>query len=249
MNCVVVAIHLCCEPPKADIIFIFVLLMPANAQIQFTMNKITILITDDHTLVRQTWRFILNSDARFSVVAECASGEEAIETATKVRPDIVIMDINLPGMNGFETTQLIRKNLPATRVLGVSMHSQPSYAQKMIAVGAMGYITKSSSCDELSRAIIEIYNGQRYLCEEIRNIVSERNLAQQAKHPEISSLTSRERDIATHIKARKSTKEIAAQLNISIKNVEVHRYNILEKLKLKNTDALLNYLDGRSFVN
>jgi len=213
------------------------------------MKKITILITDDHTLVRQTWRFILNSDARFSVIAECASGEEAVETAAKVRPDIVIMDINLPGMNGFETTQLIRKNLPATRVLGVSMHSQPSYAQKMIAVGAMGYITKSSSCDELSRAIIDIYNGQRYLCEEIRNIVAERNHAQQAKHPEISSLTTRELDIVNYIKAGRTSKEIATQLDIPIKNVEVHRYNILKKLKLKNTDALLNYLNNRTIIN
>ena len=96
------------------------------------MDKITILIADDHTLVRETWSFILNTDPRFSVIAESGSGEEAVELAKKLRPNIVIMDINLPGINGIEATQQIRKFSPGSRILGVSLHTQPTYARKMM---------------------------------------------------------------------------------------------------------------------
>src|SRR5438067_1206348 len=126
---------------------------------KITMEKITILITDDHTLVRETWSFILNTDERFNVIAECGSGEEAVELATKLHPNIVIMDINLPGMNGIEATQLIRKSSPSSRILGVSLHTQPTYARKMIQKGAMGYVTKNSSREEMFKAIIEVQAG------------------------------------------------------------------------------------------
>src|SRR5688572_15088036 len=120
------------------------------------MEKITILIADDHTLVRETWSFILNTDPRFTVVAESGSGEEAIELAKKLRPNVVIMDINLPGMNGIEATQQIRKYSPGTKILGVSLHTQPTYARKMMQNGAMGYVRKNSSREEMFKAILEI---------------------------------------------------------------------------------------------
>ena len=137
------------------------------------MEKITILIADDHTLVRETWSFILNSDPRFYVVAECGSGEEAVEMAKNLKPAIVIMDINLPGINGIEATQQIRKFSPGSKILGVSLHTQPTYARKMMQKGAMGYVTKNSSREEMFKAIIEVYNGKKYVCEEIKNILSE----------------------------------------------------------------------------
>jgi two-component system invasion response regulator UvrY len=118
------------------------------------MEKITILIADDHTLVRETWSFILNSDPRFFVVAECGSGEEAVEMAKNLRPAIVIMDINLPGINGIEATQQIRKFSPGSKILGVSLHTQPTYARKMMQKGAMGYVTKNSSREEMFKAIM-----------------------------------------------------------------------------------------------
>src|SRR5690349_15846999 len=108
------------------------------------MEKITILITDDHTLIRQGWRMILNADPRFQVVAESGSGEQAVEIVKELRPNIVIMDINLPGINGVETTQLIKKISPGTKILAVSMHTQPAYAITMIKQGAKGYVTKNS---------------------------------------------------------------------------------------------------------
>ena len=140
------------------------------------MEKITILIADDHTLVRETWSFILNTDPRFSVIAESGSGEEAIELSKTLRPNIVIMDINLPGMNGIEATQQIRKYSPGTKILGVSLHTQPTYARKMIQKGAMGYVTKNSSREEMFKAIIEIQDGGIIqsiiiIIENIKNII------------------------------------------------------------------------------
>jgi DNA-binding NarL/FixJ family response regulator len=133
------------------------------------MDKISILIADDHTLVRETWSFILNTDPRFTVVAECGSGEEAVELAKKLRPNVVIMDINLPGINGIEATQQIRKFSPGSKILGVSLHTQPTYARKMIQKGAMGYVTKNSSREEMFKAIMEIQNGKKYICDEIKD--------------------------------------------------------------------------------
>lgn len=208
------------------------------------MEKITILIADDHTLVRETWSFILNTDDRFKVIAESGSGEEAVELAKELRPNIVIMDINLPGMNGIEATQLIRKFSPASRILGVSLHTQPTYARKMIQKGAMGYVTKNSSREEMFKAITEIQAGRRYICDEIKNILSEQVINGEDQQGGLNALSQREIEIINFIKKGFSSKEIAESLDISVKTVEVHRYNILKKLNLKNSAALVNYINN-----
>src|SRR5688500_16866367 len=122
------------------------------------MNQITILIADDHTLIRETWSFILNTDPRFKVIAECSNGEDAVELVKTVRPDIIMMDIDLSGINGIEATGLILQNAPESKILAVSQHTQPIYASQMMRKGAMGYVTKNSSHEEMNKAIIEIYN-------------------------------------------------------------------------------------------
>jgi len=208
------------------------------------MDKITILIADDHTLVRETWSFILNTDPRFSVIAESGSGEEAVELAKKLRPNIVIMDINLPGINGIEATQQIRKFSPGSRILGVSLHTQPTYARKMMQKGAMGYVTKNSSREEMFKAILEIQGGKKYICDEIKNILSEQVISGDDPQTGLNSLSQREIEIISYIKKGNSSKEIADTLNISVKTVEVHRYNILKKLNLKNAAALVNFINN-----
>ena len=213
-------------------------------QSNLAMEKITILIADDHTLVRETWSFILNTDPRFQVIAESGSGEEAIELAQKLRPNIVIMDINLPGMNGIEATQQIRKYAPGTKILGVSLHTQPTYARKMIQKGAMGYVTKNSSKEEMFKAITEIYEGKKYICEEIKNILSDQVISGNEEQSGLNSLSQREIEIISYIKKGNSSKEIADALNISVKTVEVHRYNVLKKLNLKNAAALVNFVNN-----
>lgn len=207
------------------------------------MEKITILIADDHTLVRETWSFILNTDERFTVIAESGNGEDAVELAKQFRPDVVIMDINLPGINGIEATQQIRKFSPASKILGVSLHTQPTYARKMIQKGAMGYVTKNSSREEMFKAIMEIQAGRRYICDEIKNILSEQVINGEEPQSGLNALSQREIEIINFIKKGFSSKEIAESLEISVKTVEVHRYNILKKLNLKNSAALVNFIN------
>jgi len=208
------------------------------------MEKITILIADDHTLVRETWSFILNSDRRFKVIAECGSGEEAVELAKNLHPDIVIMDINLPGINGIEATEQISKLAPGSKVLGVSLHTQPTYARKMMQKGAMGYVTKNSSREEMFKAIIEVHSGKKYVCDEIKNILSEQVISGEDQHSGLNALSQREIEVISFIKKGYSSKEISDTLNISVKTVEVHRYNILKKLNLKNAAALVNFINN-----
>ena len=207
------------------------------------MEKITILLVDDHKLVRDSWAFILNSDPRFQVIGETSNGEEAVEIAKAKNPAIVLMDVNMTPVNGFEATKLIHKHSPNSKVIGVSMHSMPAYAKRMIQAGAMGYVTKNSSKDELIESIIEVNKGHQYICDEVKNIVVHQEMDESDGTPDLNLLSQRELDIIHLIKDGLSSKEIAAKLDISLKTVEVHRYNILKKLNLKNTAALVNFIN------
>jgi DNA-binding NarL/FixJ family response regulator len=208
------------------------------------MEKITILLVDDHKLIRESWSFILNSDPRFSVIGETSSAEEAVEIARNQKPKIVLMDINMTPINGFEATKLVRKFSPGSRIIGMSMHSMPAYARKMLQMGAMGYVTKNSSKDELLKAIIEVNNGRKYVCEEVKNILAQQELVEEGVLPDMNVLSRRELDVVHLIKEGLSSKEVALRLEISLKTVEVHRYNILKKLNLKNTAALVNFINA-----
>lgn len=207
------------------------------------MEKINVLIADDHKLIRETWSYILNSDSRFQVIAECGDSQQAVEVTKQKRPDIVLMDINILPISGFEATEKIRKVSPTTKVIGVSMHSQPAYAKKMLQIGARGYVTKNSSKEEMIRAILEVNEGGKYICEEIKNNISELVLEENRDVPNVNALTEREIQIINLIKEGQSSKEIAAALNISLKTVEVHRHNVLKKLKLKNSASLVNFIN------
>jgi len=209
------------------------------------MEKITILLVDDHKLIRDSWSFILNSDPRFQVIAETSSGEEAIEIAKNKRPQIVLMDVNMSPLNGFDATKSIRKYSPGSKIIGISMHSMPAYARRMLQMGAMGYVTKNSSKDEMINAIIEVNNGKKYVCEEVKNILAQQELEQEGDHPDMNSLSRREIEIVQLIKEGLSSKEVAQKLDISLKTVEVHRYNILKKLNLKNTASLVNFINAQ----
>lgn len=211
------------------------------------MEKITILLADDHQLIRETWSFMLNSDPRFSVVASASSGEEAIEMAKSTRPQVILMDINMGELSGFETTNQIRKLSPGSRVIGVSMHSMPAYAKRMLKVGASGYVTKNSSKEEFFQAIIEVSQGKIYICDEVKNIITNQELEAETSKPDINILSKRELEIVQFIKSGLSSKEISGELGVSLKTVEVHRYNILKKLTLPNSAALVNFVNQQGF--
>ena len=210
------------------------------------MEKITILITDDQALVREAWSFILGSNPKFQVVAECSSGEEAIKKSIELRPNIVIMDINLPGMKGIEATEQIRKYSPASKIIGVSMHSEPAYVSKIMNAGALGYVTKNSHPEEMFKAISEVAADRKYICDEIKNNLSELFLSD-VESKKDKPLSVREMEIVEYIKKGDSSKEIAAKLDLSVKTVEVHRYNILKKLDLKNSASLVNFMNSTQF--
>jgi two-component system invasion response regulator UvrY len=146
-------------------------------------------------------------------------------------------------MNGMDAVKEIRRVSPCSKILGVSLHTQPVYAKKMLKNGAMGYVTKNSSREEMFRAIHELLAGKKYICDAIKNSLVEDFTTENQQSKAINQLTERELEIISYIREGKSSKEIAEKLYISVKTVEVHRYKILQKLDLKNAAALVNFIN------
>ena len=203
---------------------------------------IRIVIADDHKLFRETLSHVINSQPQFMVIAACQNSTEAIETVRTEMPDIILMDINIPPFSGIEAT----RKITYSKVIGLSMHAHPAYAKKMIQAGAMGYITKNSSKEEIFTAIIEVEKGNKYICSEIKDMISFNMLNEAPATPHIGLLTKRELQITGLIKEGLSSKEIACTLNIAIKTIEVHRHNILKKLQLKNSSNLVNFVHNNA---
>jgi DNA-binding NarL/FixJ family response regulator len=156
------------------------------------------------------------------------------------------MDVNMSPVNGFDATRQIHEMAPASKVIGISMYCMPAYAKRMFQLGAMGYVTKNSSKDEMIIAILEVNNGRKYICDEVKNILSRQELEEEGEVlQDINSLSRREHDIVELIKEGMSSKDIATRLDITLKTVEVHRHNILKKFGLKNTASLVNFINER----
>ncbi|HEX7904170.1 MAG TPA: response regulator transcription factor [Chitinophagaceae bacterium] len=206
-----------------------------------------IIIIDDHTLIREAWAQVIDSYPSYTVVATYGSAEEGIETARTQKPDIIIMDINLPGMNGIEATLVLRKFLPGIKIIGVSLHTQPAYAKQMMKNGAQAYVTKSSGSQEMLAALEAVKKGNNYICKEIKDTIAE-NFTSTDEEQTQHVLSSREIEIIKRLKEGLCSREVGAALNISSKTVEVHRYNILRKLKLKNVAALISYANKYAIV-
>ena len=138
------------------------------------MNKdpIRIILIDDHQLARESWNLLLSYDGRFSVVAECDNGHSGIEQTRLLNPDIILLDINMQPVNGFEVTKKILLENPSAKIIGISVNNLPSYASRMLEIGAKGFITKGTSFQEVAQAIIEVYEGKTYLCTEIKKMIS-----------------------------------------------------------------------------
>lgn len=205
------------------------------------MKKITIVVVDDHRLVREMWQALFASRLDIEVIGDSGLFNEAVELIRSKRPDIVLLDINLAEASGFDIVPLVKKYAPGTRIISVSMHAQPAYAKKMLQLGAMGYLTKNSSREEMFLAIKEVLQGKKFVCQEIKEIISEK-VMNDSLTPHINDLSLRELEIVKYIKEGLSSKEIANHLCISVRTVEVHRHNILKKLKLKNTAGLLSFV-------
>lgn len=208
------------------------------------MNKIKIAVVDDHKLIREMWSILFADNPSIELVGQSGEFDDAIEMIRAVRPDLVLLDINLLGFSSFDAIPMIRKFSPGTRIVIVSMHNKPAYAKKVLKLGAKGYITKNSSHDELFKAIEEVMNGRTYVCSEIKDFLFEQSLNKKPAEMDIRNLSVRELEIVRLLLKGYSSKKIAEELFISPRTAEVHRHNILKKLNLKNTPSLINFINN-----
>ncbi|MES1215664.1 MAG: response regulator transcription factor [Bacteroidota bacterium] len=205
------------------------------------MNKTTIYIIDDHKLLREVLSFLLNRQPGFEVTGATDNIAEALNAIRFTNPSIVLLDINMPQESGFRVAEKILKIAPDTRIIAMSMYALPVYAKRMFKLGAWGYLTKNSPHEEMIFGINKVAANERFVCDEIRNMIASDALDGENVQPGISSLTEREIEILTYLKRGLSSKEIGIELELSGKTVEVHRYNILRKLNLKNVASLVSY--------
>lgn len=206
------------------------------------MGKYSVLIVEDHTLLRETWVQLLNVHIDFCVVAHCGSAAEARQLCVQHKPDVIMLDINLPDTNGIDLAAELHRQYPNIHILAVSLHNQSQYAKKIMQNGAKGYVTKNASSTELFHALSLVAKGQKYICNEIKDKLAEQMVTGQDRYG-ADKLSPRELEVIRWLKHGNSSKEIADKLLVSIKTIEVHRYNILQKLQLKNTAALINYVN------
>jgi len=200
---------------------------------------IRILLADDHSLVRQGFSMILGAEADMEVVGQAGNGREAIEMAEKLLPDLVIMDVTMPELNGIEATRRLAASLPRTRVLALSMHKDSAYVREILRAGARGYLLKDSGDADLLKAVRSVAKGEVY----ISPAVSEAVLQDYRRHVTnpLDLLTSREREVLQMIAEGKTNKEIATVLNLSVYTVEAHRGRVMEKLNLHSAGELVRF--------
>lgn len=204
---------------------------------------VKILIADDHRILRSGLRELLEKEGRFAVVAEAENGRDAIKLSRKLLPDIVIMDITMPDLNGVEATRQIVKESPQTKVIVLSVHSEQRFVAEVLKAGAAGYILKECDFDEIVQAIPIVISGQIYLCSRIATVIRDDYLQYLIRDEKASpsALTAREREVLQLIAEGKSTKEIAFSFNLSVKTIEAHRQRIMDKLNIHNVAELTKY--------
>jgi len=202
-------------------------------------KPIRILLADDHSVVRHGFRRILEAQEDMEVVGEVSNGREAVEQADALQPDLIIMDVTMPELNGIEATRRIADSAPRTRVLALSMHRDAVYVREILRAGARGYLLKDSSEADLIAAVRAVAQGQGYLSPAVSDAV----LSDYRKHVTnpIDMLTSREREVLQLVAEGKTNKEIATSLNLSVYTVEAHRGKIMEKLNLHSASEMVRF--------
>lgn len=215
------------------------------------MAKIRILLTDDHTLFRQGLKNLLAAEPDMEVIGEAANAREAVAKAAETRPDIVLMDIGMPGLSSFEAARQIRKERPDTKIMFLTMYDDEDYLSECMQVGAGAYVLKDSPADQLISAIREVYRGGSYLSPRMLSVLVNDFRMQVRNEPRTSrlgSLTKREREILKLLAEGGSVKEIACSLDLSVKTIEAHKFNLMRKLDLHNKAQLVQYAIQKKII-
>jgi len=204
---------------------------------------INILLVDDHKLMREGIRFMLEQETDLSVIGEASNGREALELCSELHPNIIVMDINMPDMNGTEATRRIRKDFSNTRIVALSMHSDKYIVMQMLKAGASGYLLKDCSGQDIVTAIRSVHEGKSFLSPEITGVVIENYVQQTSLEAaeEPAKLTTKEREVLQLIAEGFTSKEIASHLNIAAKTVDNHRVNVMDKLGIRSVAELTKF--------
>jgi DNA-binding NarL/FixJ family response regulator len=216
------------------------------------MKKLRILLADDHILMRSGLRALLDRQPNLEVVGESENGRETVALAASLRPDVVVMDVGMPVLNGIEATQMIVTQCPTIAVVILSMHADESYVMRALKAGARGYLLKDSAAADLIGAIQAISQGKSFFSPKVSRILAEdyvRVLKQKGAVDTYDLLTSREREILQLLAEGKTNKEVATALNISPYTVETHRSHILQKLNLHNSAELVLYAVRKGIIS
>lgn len=210
-------------------------------------RKTRVVLADDHTVVRRGFGLILSKETDLEVVGEASNGREAVELAERLKPDVVVIDVSMPELNGIEGTRRIAATCPRTRVLALSMHRDAVYVREILRAGASGYVVKDAPDDALVDAVRAVARGEAYLSPAIAAAV----LTDYRKHVSdpIDLLTTREREVLQMIAEGKTNKEIANILNLSVYTVEAHRGKIMEKLNLHNTGDFVRFAIRKGLIS
>ena len=204
-------------------------------------QEISVLLVDDHSLVRRGFRRILEDEEGMKVVGEASDGVEAIRLAGELKPNVVVMDLSMPELDGVQATKEIVKHLPDTQVLILSMHAEDNYVRNALDAGAQGYLLKSAIDVDLVGAIQSVAKGQRYVGSGLKYVAHE-------QQDELNRLTGREKQVLQLIAQGKSNKEIAALLDLSVNTVSVHRANLMEKMNIHRTAELVLFAIRKGLV-
>jgi len=210
------------------------------------MNTIKIFLADDHTILREGLKSIITSDERIKIVGEAGDGREALERIEEIKPDLAIIDISMPSLNGIEVSRQVKKYYPQIKILILSQHDNEEFIKELISIGIDGYVLKSNAKDELLRAIDIIINGDKYLSPQVTSrLMSSFNETPQKTQSDFKTrfdlLSNREKEILLLIAEGKTNIEIASQLFITPETVKTHRSSIMKKLGLKNAVEVVRY--------
>lgn len=209
------------------------------------MNRISVMIVEDHTVVREGLSLMIGLEADMEVIGEVADGRKAIALATELKPDVVLMDIAMPELNGLEATRQLIHSMPGIRIIILTAHSDDVYVSRAVDLGAKGFLLKQDSTRDVYRAIRQVHLGNIFYSSSIAKRFTRLNRSSQDRNGKLqtrrSLLTSREMEVLQLVAEGKANKETAAELRISIKTVEKHRGNLMEKLDIHDTAGLTRY--------